>query len=105
MTAAATQKVLATIDREFDASMARLFDFLRFPSIGTDPAFHADCRRTAQWLKGQLDGMGFSTSIHPTVGQPDPSAASWCCAIMSNALREKTPDSLASCTLWLTCMR
>jgi len=70
MTAAATQKVLATIDREFDASMARLFDFLRFPSIGTDPAFHADCRRTAQWLKGQLDGMGFSTSIHPTVGQP-----------------------------------
>ena len=32
MTAAATQQVLATIDRDFDASMARLFDFCAFPA-------------------------------------------------------------------------
>ncbi len=70
MTAAATQKVLATIDRNFDASMARLFDFLRFPSVGTEPVHAADCQRAAQWLKDMFDGIGFATSIHPTTGQP-----------------------------------
>jgi acetylornithine deacetylase/succinyl-diaminopimelate desuccinylase-like protein len=70
MTAAATQKVLATIDRDFDASLARLFEFLRFPSVGTDPAHHGDCLRTAEWLKDLFDGMGFAARIHPTTGRP-----------------------------------
>lgn len=70
MTAAATEKVLATIDRDFDDSMARLFTFLRFASVGTDPAHHADCRATAQWLKEMFDGLGLATTVHPTTGQP-----------------------------------
>ena len=44
MTATAMDQVLATVDRDFGASMDRLFAFLRFPSVGTDPAHHADCR-------------------------------------------------------------
>jgi len=70
MTAAATEKVLATVDRQFDASMARLFDFLGFPSIGTDPAHKTDCQHTAEWLKTQFEGFGLAATIHPTTGQP-----------------------------------
>lgn len=70
MTAAATDKVLAAIDRGFEASMVRLFDFLRFPSVGTDPAHNADCQRAAEWLKAMFDDLGLDTTIHPTTGQP-----------------------------------
>jgi acetylornithine deacetylase/succinyl-diaminopimelate desuccinylase-like protein len=70
MTAAATEQVLATIDRDFDASLARLFELLRFPSVGTDPVHHTDCRHAAEWLKNMFGGMGLKTTIHPTTGQP-----------------------------------
>lgn len=70
MIAAAMDKVLAKIDGDFDASMARLFEFLRFPSVGTDPAHNSDCQQAAQWLKTVFDGLGLDTTIHPTTGQP-----------------------------------
>ena len=46
--------VLARIDADLDASVARLFDWLRIPSISTDPAYAADCRRAAEWLAADL---------------------------------------------------
>ena len=70
MTATAMDQVLATVDRDFGASMDRLFAFLRFPSVGTDPAHHADCRRTADWLKAMFEEMGLTVTLHPTTGQP-----------------------------------
>ncbi len=70
MTAAAMEQVLATVEKDFGASMDRLFEFLRFPSVGTDPAHHADCRRTAGWLKTMFEEMGLKVTLHPTTGQP-----------------------------------
>jgi hypothetical protein len=37
--------VLAEIDQQFPENLGRVFDFLRFASIGTDPARHAGGRQ------------------------------------------------------------
>ncbi len=50
--------------------MGFLFDLLRFKSVGTDPAFHPDCRACAGWLKGWLQARGFEASLQETTGQP-----------------------------------
>ena len=70
MTGIDMDRVLQRIDGDFPASLARLFELLRFPSVGTDPAHDADCRKAAEWLKQNLDGMGFRADIHKTTGQP-----------------------------------
>jgi acetylornithine deacetylase/succinyl-diaminopimelate desuccinylase-like protein len=47
------------------------FDFLRIPSISTDPAYKADCRRAADWCAKELTDIGFATSkVVPTTGHP-----------------------------------
>jgi acetylornithine deacetylase/succinyl-diaminopimelate desuccinylase-like protein len=62
--------VLAHVDAQLDASLARLFDFIRIPSISTDPAYAAECRRAAQWLASQLAEFGFDASVRDTTGHP-----------------------------------
>lgn len=61
---------LAAADRDFSESLARLFELLRFPSVATDPAYHPQCRDTAEWVRQTLAGMGFKAALHPTTGQP-----------------------------------
>lgn len=76
------EAVLAEIDQQFPESLKRVFELLRFPSVGTDPAHHADCRKTAEWLVAQLAAMGFKVGLRKTTGQPlvlgryDPQGAS-----------------------------
>jgi acetylornithine deacetylase/succinyl-diaminopimelate desuccinylase-like protein len=62
--------VLAEIDAGLEASLERLFILLRMPSISTDPAHKPDCQRAADWLVGELNGLGFRASAHNTPGQP-----------------------------------
>ncbi|WP_138465495.1 M20/M25/M40 family metallo-hydrolase [Poseidonocella sp. HB161398] len=62
--------VLARLDQDIDAALARLFDLLRIPSISTDPAYKADCDRAADWLVADLASMGFDASKRPTPGHP-----------------------------------
>jgi acetylornithine deacetylase/succinyl-diaminopimelate desuccinylase-like protein len=62
--------VLARIDADFPASLERLFDLLRIPSISTDPAYRADCRRAADWLVGELRELGFEAAARETPGHP-----------------------------------
>lgn len=62
--------VLTEIDQQFPEIVSRVFELLRFPSIGTDPAHHADCRKAALWLVGQLKSMGFKAGLRETTGQP-----------------------------------
>jgi len=66
----ALDAALAAIDRDLDASLARLFDLLRIRSISTDPVFADECARAAGWLSDQLSGMGFKASVRPTAGRP-----------------------------------
>jgi acetylornithine deacetylase/succinyl-diaminopimelate desuccinylase-like protein len=63
-------KALARIDTDLDASLERLFDWLRIPSISTDSAYAKDCARAADWLVTELTGLGFEVSSRPTAGHP-----------------------------------
>ncbi|MBY6241903.1 M20/M25/M40 family metallo-hydrolase [Methylosinus sp. Sm6] len=65
-----TETVLETIDANLSAATERLFDFLRIPSISTDPAFAQDCRRAADWLCGQLRDLGCDAGVRATPGHP-----------------------------------
>jgi len=62
--------VLAEIDQQFPQSLERVFELLRFPSVGTDPAHAPDCRRAAEWLVRGLEAMGFTAGLRETTGQP-----------------------------------
>lgn len=62
--------VLAKIDENLDAATDRLLDLLRIPSISTDPAFAADCKRAADWLVADLQSIGFEASRRDTTGHP-----------------------------------
>ncbi|MEA1830983.1 M20/M25/M40 family metallo-hydrolase [Methylobacterium durans] len=67
---AALDPILNDIDRDLDNALDRLFEFLRIPSISTDPAYAGECRRAAQWLAGTLDALGFETTINETSLHP-----------------------------------
>jgi acetylornithine deacetylase/succinyl-diaminopimelate desuccinylase-like protein len=62
--------VIKHIDGRFGTSVERLKDFLRIPSVGTDPAYRADTERCAEWLAGQLREIGFEAASRPTAGMP-----------------------------------
>ncbi len=62
--------VLEQLDNNLDASLERLFELLRIPSISTDPAYAADCRRAAAWLVDDLKKIGFDASLRDTPGHP-----------------------------------
>ena len=66
----ATPALLAEVEREFARSTGRLCDFLRIPSVSTDPGFDAETRRCADWLVAELRGLGFNAEAAKTIGQP-----------------------------------
>src|SRR6266702_1887235 len=67
---AALQKVLESLDDDRQGALGRLFELLRIKSISTDPAFAPECARAAEWLKAQLQSIGFEASVRPTAGLP-----------------------------------
>ena len=58
------------VDEGFQASVERLSQFLRIPSVGTDPEYDPETRRCAEWLASELSGIGFDASVRDTPGQP-----------------------------------
>ena len=62
--------VLAEVDSGLEQSLERLFHLLRIKSISTDPAYAAECRKAAEWIAGELTGLGFDASARPTPGHP-----------------------------------
>jgi acetylornithine deacetylase/succinyl-diaminopimelate desuccinylase-like protein len=62
--------VLQKVDQDLEASLQRLFDWLKIPSISTDPAYSEDCVTAAHWLQNQLSDLGFKTEVLPTKGHP-----------------------------------
>jgi len=63
-------RVLARVDADFDGALERWKDFLRIPSVSTDPAHNGDVRRAAQWLADQLAGLDFDAAVRDTPGHP-----------------------------------
>jgi acetylornithine deacetylase/succinyl-diaminopimelate desuccinylase-like protein len=63
--------ILSAIDASRETWLAELFDFLRIPSISTDPDRVGDVRAAADWLAGQLGAAGCTeTAIWETAGHP-----------------------------------
>ncbi|GJD80267.1 M20/M25/M40 family metallo-hydrolase [Methylobacterium gregans] len=67
---AALDAILNDIDKDLDNALERLFRFLRIPSISTDPAYAAECRKAADWLAANLTALGFDTGVHETSLHP-----------------------------------
>ena len=61
--------VLAQIDADLEASLARLMRLLEIPSISTDPAHASDCDAAAEWLVTELAEIGFDAALHETPGR------------------------------------
>ena len=53
-----------------DPRLAEYLQFLRFPSISTDPERKGDVAACAGWLEKKLTGMGLETKVVPTEGHP-----------------------------------
>ena len=66
----AIEPVLDALDANLDASLKRLADLVRIPSISTDPAYKAACREAAEWLVADLKSIGFEASVRDTTGHP-----------------------------------
>lgn len=62
--------VLATLDANRQGALDRLFQLLKIPSVSTDPAFAPHCAAAAEWLRGELAGLGFDASVRATAGHP-----------------------------------
>jgi len=56
--------------RMSDPRLAEYLEFLRFPSISTDPERAGDVAACAGWLERKLTGMGLETRVVPTAGHP-----------------------------------
>jgi acetylornithine deacetylase/succinyl-diaminopimelate desuccinylase-like protein len=63
-------QVLSKIDSDLDASLERLFQWLKVPSISTDPAYKDHCRIAGEWLVDELKSLGVEASLRETGGHP-----------------------------------
>ena len=50
--------------------LGRLLEWLRIPSVSTDPAYKADVQRAAEWAAEHLKKSGLNVQIKPTAGHP-----------------------------------
>jgi len=64
-----SKPVLAWLEANEKQSIGRLLDWLRIPSVSTDPAYRDDVRRAAEWVGAQLRESGFGVEVRET-GQP-----------------------------------
>ena len=64
------ETVLARVNAQEPAAIARLCDFLRIPSVSTDPAHAADVAHCADWMVRDLRTMGFNAESVRTAGHP-----------------------------------
>ncbi|KRE17793.1 hypothetical protein ASE63_00905 [Bosea sp. Root381] len=62
--------ILSRLDAGLDDSLTRLSSWIEIPSISTDSAFAADSRRAAEWLRADLESLGFEASLRETPGHP-----------------------------------
>jgi acetylornithine deacetylase/succinyl-diaminopimelate desuccinylase-like protein len=65
-----TQDVFARIEREKAGYLAELKDYLRIPSISTDPAYAGEVDRCSEWLIARMKEAGLRTEKIGTAGHP-----------------------------------
>lgn len=63
-------KVLAHIDANRESYVKRLFEFLRSPSISTDPTKKAETRKCGEWVLRLFAQCGIKAEMIETAGHP-----------------------------------
>ncbi len=58
------------IDHNIDSFQSEIFEFLRIPSISTNPEHIDQIQEAAHWLKGMMEDSGLQAEIHQTPGHP-----------------------------------
>lgn len=53
-----------------EVAVQELIEFLRFPSVSTDPAHNKDVKACADWLVNKLNQIGLKAKAYPTEGHP-----------------------------------
>jgi acetylornithine deacetylase/succinyl-diaminopimelate desuccinylase-like protein len=62
--------VLARIDREKEGYLEELKEFLRIPSISTDPAYRPEVRRASEFVLERMKAAGLTAERIETAGHP-----------------------------------
>ena len=62
--------VLEQLDADLPEANDRLFEFLRIPSISTDPDYKSECDKAADWLVADLRSIGIDAAKRQTPGHP-----------------------------------
>ncbi|HEV8629725.1 MAG TPA: dipeptidase [Thermoanaerobaculia bacterium] len=62
--------VLARVERDQQRYLAELEDFLRIPSISTDPEYALEVDRASRWLLARMQEAGLSAERIDTAGHP-----------------------------------
>jgi len=65
-----SRDVLSRIDADKETYLEELKDYIRIPSISTDPAYKAEVLRAAAFLEGKLREAGLETEQIQTKGNP-----------------------------------
>ncbi len=65
-----SKDVLGRVEQEKERYLEELKEFIRIPSISTDPAYKADVRRCAEWLLGKMKEAGIAAELIETKGHP-----------------------------------
>lgn len=62
--------ILSYIDENLDKASNRLIEWLKIPSISTDPAYAPEIRKAGQFLVDDLKSLGFAAELRETGGHP-----------------------------------
>ncbi len=65
-----SQDVLARIDKEKEGYLEELKDYIRIPSISTDPDYKGEVLRAAEFLLGKMREAGLQAETIETAGHP-----------------------------------
>jgi acetylornithine deacetylase/succinyl-diaminopimelate desuccinylase-like protein len=65
-----TQDVFARLERERERHLEELLEYLRIPSISTDPAYAGEVGRCADWLIERMREAGLTAEKIATAGHP-----------------------------------
>lgn len=63
-------QVLNWLDEHERESIDRLVEWLRIPSVSTDPAYREEVRQAGSWAAEQLAAAGFAVEVHHTGDPP-----------------------------------
>lgn len=55
---------------DYDAALARLCDFLKIPSVSTDPAYQSHVAEAARWVADHIQASGLAAEVCKTAGHP-----------------------------------